>query len=369
MTNMRLAIMGASVRAAAFSALEAGFEVVAADLFADCDLAARCPAAKMPPDPHAFVRWLAERDIDGWMVTGSWENYPDQMERMAELRPLLGCATDVMRTCKQPIRLVSLFSAGDVRFPETQFTPPPGSGWLVKAISSAGGLGVDDWLPGSPVPENCYWQRKIEGTPIAAAYVAAAGCAVLLGVTEQLIDRRWTHSQPYHYAGSVGPYTLANSRLAEGALAMQLAHAGELLASKLGVVGVFGIDFVLDDAGAAWVVDVNPRYTASMEVVERFTGMNIVAAHVAACTRGELPAHRPEPACYAGKAYLFARREVVFRRLPELQLADIPHQGDVIPRGKPICTLIVDAEEYGDVQRRLQQDAKRLESWLCADEV
>ena len=44
----RLALLGASVRAAAFSALPAGetadWQIVAADLFADTDLAARCPA-------------------------------------------------------------------------------------------------------------------------------------------------------------------------------------------------------------------------------------------------------------------------------------------------------------------------------------
>ena len=51
----KLAIVGASVRAAAFSALRAGFEVVAADLFADADLRAHCDVTRIacPPDASA----------------------------------------------------------------------------------------------------------------------------------------------------------------------------------------------------------------------------------------------------------------------------------------------------------------------------
>ena len=44
MTNEHLLLFGASVRAAAFSALRAGLRPWCADLFGDADLQARCPA-------------------------------------------------------------------------------------------------------------------------------------------------------------------------------------------------------------------------------------------------------------------------------------------------------------------------------------
>ncbi|WP_442482789.1 ATP-grasp domain-containing protein [Aeoliella sp. SH292] len=374
---MRIAIMGASVRAAAFSALAAGYEVIAADLFADSDLVARCPATRIEPDADAFVDWLAEQDVDAWMFTGSWENYAPHVARMAELKPLLGNPAKTLEACKSATQLAGLFADNQVAFPEITSAPPSEAGWLTKSHATAGGLGVDDWVPGSEAPENCYWQRKIAGRSISAAYVAAAGEGKLLGVTEQLMNRKWTHSQPFHYAGSVGPFELPKVDVpsprpspgsGRGDLNAQLLHVGCVLAREVGLVGVFGVDFVLDDKGTAWVVDVNPRYTASMEVVERFAGVNMIAAHIAACTKDELPEPVSRSDQSFGKAYLFAKRNATFRGPPSLDIADIPHEGDAIQRGKPICTLLADGVDRAEVEQKLQEKARELEAYLFGDE-
>ena len=47
-------------------------------------------------------------------------------------------------------------------------------------------------------------------------------------------------------------------------LAAKLQRLGEVLASASGLMGWFGIDYVLRD-GEPWPVEVNPRYTASVE--------------------------------------------------------------------------------------------------------
>lgn len=366
--------MGASVRAAAFSALAAGYDVVAADLFADSDLAARCQATRMPPDADAFVEWLAKQDVDAWMFTGSWENYATHVGRMETLKPLLGNTEKTLVACKSAEQLACLFAANQVAFPPITNTPPIELGWLTKSHSTAGGLGVDDWIPGSDVPANCYWQRKIEGRSISAAYVAATGEGRLLGITEQLIGRPWTHSQPYHYAGSVGPYAQLGTIVpslspgtGRGDLESQLTHVGKVLAGELRLVGLFGVDCVLDEAGTAWVVDVNPRYTASMEVVERFSCVNMVRTHIEACASGTLPMVPAVSGGSFGKAYLFAKRNTTFHPPPNMELADIPYEGDTIQHGKPICTLLAKGKDKAEVERQLQEYAKELEAYLYVD--
>ena len=75
-TINKLAIVGASVRAAAFSAVRAGFEVVAADLFADADLRAICETTRIESGyPDALADWLASTECDGWLFTGALENH------------------------------------------------------------------------------------------------------------------------------------------------------------------------------------------------------------------------------------------------------------------------------------------------------
>src|SRR5205807_3302051 len=87
-----LLIFGASTRAAAFSALRAGLAPWCADLFADADLAARCPVTQVPSAgyPQQF-RLLARADIFGpWMYTGGLENHPGLVHSIAMHRSFLG---------------------------------------------------------------------------------------------------------------------------------------------------------------------------------------------------------------------------------------------------------------------------------------
>ena len=64
-----LLIFGASVRAAAFSALRAGLQPWCADLFADADLRARCPTIQVPPGlyPQGFLHHITCELPGAWM--------------------------------------------------------------------------------------------------------------------------------------------------------------------------------------------------------------------------------------------------------------------------------------------------------------
>src|SRR3954451_2715318 len=81
-------VIGASVRAMAFSAIRAGYKVYAIDLFADRDLAAVCPAVKIERYPQDFEAALAGGPQAPWTYTGALENYPQLIERLGTIRPL-----------------------------------------------------------------------------------------------------------------------------------------------------------------------------------------------------------------------------------------------------------------------------------------
>ncbi len=88
-----LLIVGASARAAAFSALRVGLHPWCADLFADVDLRQRCVVTRLtgkyPDDFRPFI----ESDLPGpWMYTGGVENWPRFVARSADRRSLWGNA-------------------------------------------------------------------------------------------------------------------------------------------------------------------------------------------------------------------------------------------------------------------------------------
>src|SRR6266481_3262332 len=100
-----LIVLGASARAAAFSARRAGFQPYAIDLFADRDLAAICPAEKIRRYPYDFLVSLAAAPRAPWIYTGGLENFPRLVDLLATLRPLLGNPGSVLRQVRDPLRL------------------------------------------------------------------------------------------------------------------------------------------------------------------------------------------------------------------------------------------------------------------------
>ena len=57
---------------------------------------------------------------------------------------------------------------------------------------------------------------------------------------------------------------------------------GDFLAASYRLVGLFGVDFILSD-GQPWPVEINPRYTASVEVLELALRRSLLAEHRRAC--------------------------------------------------------------------------------------
>src|SRR4051812_15417928 len=75
-----LLLLGASVRAAAWSALRGGLvQPWCIDLFADADLQRACTARTIPPTdyPHDFLAAARQAPPGPWLYTGALENYPD----------------------------------------------------------------------------------------------------------------------------------------------------------------------------------------------------------------------------------------------------------------------------------------------------
>src|SRR5262249_51922446 len=203
-----IVIVGASARAAAFSALRAGLAPWCADLFADADLAARCPAIAVPPDqyPHCLPKILRNAPPGPWMFTGGLENRPRLIERIARDRPLWGCPPEALRAARDPANLSRIFIQSGIQFPETRLTKPGPADkrrWLAKPLLGAGGGGIVAVRPGVPTNRRVHFQEYLEGPSLSAVYVGNAGGTQLFGVTRQLVGANWLNARPFQYCGSL----------------------------------------------------------------------------------------------------------------------------------------------------------------------
>jgi predicted ATP-grasp superfamily ATP-dependent carboligase len=337
-----IAVVGASARAAAQSVLRSGRRVVAADLFADADLARACPATRISPYPEGLVDWLRATPCDAWLYTGALENHPELVDKLATLRPLLGNPGDVLRKVRDPLVLQQVLRKQGFLFPETRTCgdklPRDGS-WLAKTYRGSSGTGIT--ILDASAEEGIFYQQRISGEPCSAVFAGE----VLLGVTRQLVGEAWTGARPFQYCGSLGPWPLAAD--VEGTLRAW----GQLLVTEFALGGLFGVDFVCDGQDA-WIIEVNPRYTSSAEVVEQVSGISLIDWHAASRNHGDCPS--PPALHYGstclGKAILFGSFFTTvtddFTRwaLAQADLADVPAAGTSLSPGQPVLTVGAAAE-------------------------
>jgi predicted ATP-grasp superfamily ATP-dependent carboligase len=127
-----------------------------------------------------------------------------------------------------------------------------------------------------------------------------------------------------------------------------------------GLVGLNGIDFIARK-GVPYPIEVNPRYSASMELLERVHGLSMFELHVQACS-GTLPSEPEVRSGIEGKAIVFARRDVILGNtggwVGRASLADIPHSGECIPGGRPICTVFARGSDQTTCLSRLVRQAR-----------
>lgn len=381
MVATTLILCGASVRAAAASAQRAGFTIWCADRFGDVDLLALCPNAQRLSDyPHGLPTLLERTAPPGPCVfTGSLENHPNVLAAISRHRPLWGMSPDVLAQVRQPARLQAALAAGGFPALQVHLTPPPAAvagPWLRKPLASGGGRHIllEHASQITSTSMEYYWQEYQPGEAYSALYLADGVTAELIGLCQQLIGQPWLHAAPFAYCGNIGPLPMTERERA------QLQTLGTHLSACFGLRGLFGVDFIR--AGETWLVtEVNPRYTASVELYELAYHVPLLAWHAALWQVPDHPGERvagnvARPLQVGGpclgKAIIYAPRELTippaFFPLPERgdcwqlpALADVPAPGTVIPVGQPVLTLYVSGNAAADCRMGLENAAYALD--------
>ncbi len=354
-----LLIVGASARAASWSARRAGYAPIALDRFADRDLFELATVIELSPG-QSILEAIAALPRCNWMYTGGMENDADLVDAISEHHDLIGNPGRVLRQVRDPIawtaalRDVSLPHL-DVATRETGYDPR--KPWICKPFRSVGGLGVAVRI-GDEIPEGCFLQRRIGGGRLIGAQFRCDAAGVsLLGACEQWVGGPGSPGS-FAYRGSLGPICLADGILT------QVIQTAEVLTKTFGLTGLFGIDFLLDDR-LAWPIEINPRYTASIEILER-SGSCPVGCTLPTATSDFLNGYVQPDAMVGGahptgKCVLYAEKDLVWIDVETTgDMADIPSEGAGFHRGDPILTLFAQAKDLNAVGVVL---GEKVEGW------
>jgi predicted ATP-grasp superfamily ATP-dependent carboligase len=377
---VNILVTGLSTRAIAESAVRGGHQVITLDYFGDRDQQALVENHALLRDfglPFSAGSLLqASRTLDfcrlaAVVYISNLENHPGVVEELAEGRVLLGNAPDVLRQVRDWRTLWAFCRDAGVACPTTLLPGEEGEAgptvrWLRKPVRSGGGHGIRHWA-GEPLDEAHILQAYVEGRPASAAFVADGRRSVAIGLTEQLIGRGELGARGFAWCGNILPLPLQPGHRV--AVLEEVERMAAQLTRHFGLRGVNGVDLVVADGPDArphpFLVEVNPRYTGSMELVERAYGLNVFSLHLEAMG-GRLPGfsladHLHPQDRYFGKGIVYARRTVT---LPDTDgwtergRRDVPFPGDRIEAGHPVCTVLVEGEGREPCWNRLLAGAE-----------
>lgn len=369
--DRRILLAGVSVRSLAASAIRAGLIPWCLDCFGDADLRESLDRAggRWCGQLAAGMRGLpaACADIDPAVpivCAGGVENDPEVLDQLRQQRRVCNASSDAIRAARQVETLFTALQAEGIPVPEIRHALSGGShdDWLRKPRRSGGGLGI---VRAGPEVRSCdeshYFQRCVAGVAVSALYaVRTAEPVRVLGTALQFTGWDTLGGSGFQYCGAIAPFTLTSELTAE------LQRIADAVSRHCGLVGVFGIDFILR-AGKLWLIEVNPRLTATHELHET-TSQSPLRAHLE-CFGVELPEAPPEPlpdpcrgsaGAMRAACVVYARHDIPHiddlgiprdwivggEQAPQfgrcrIRIADIPARSTTILAYQPLCSLLI----------------------------
>ena len=359
-----LLLIGVSARALAEAARRAGYAAVAIDAFGDEDTRAACVRAwKMEGAMGGFAgvalkpvvaQACADYSPQGIVFGSGFDDCPRALVALGRHAPMLGRPRGLSRA-KNPHIFARACREIEIAHPEILTVEPESpSAWLVKRRGGSGGLHVSPAQSGHRLALGEYYQRRIEGRTISLLFVQDS-----LALTPIAWSEQWaaaSASTPFRYGGATGPIEVA----APTGLYDKLAA----LALRLGVRGLVSADFI-DDGERLWLLEVNPRPGATLDVFDDDEDP-LLARHIAALSGRRAPPPKLRNPRAAAIVYAEAGATAPDRDWPEWA-SDRPAPGSFIPAGAPICTVSAAGETAAKAKAEVESRCGRIRSFFWGD--
>nr|WP_256472521.1 ATP-grasp domain-containing protein [Methanocalculus sp. AMF5] len=350
-------VAGYATRHVASSAKRAGFRVCAVDHFCDLDLGwwvdDYAPFEDLAGLPAAIEEISSRNRIDHLVLTSGAE---------AALCP------GIRRAGTDPGTVARFLDKMDIqRFFEEIDVPHPALAGpddypvMMKPRTGAGGWRnavvhtpeeKEAWLAAIDLPSIS--QHLADGLPASVSCLSDGRRAVAVAANEQML--RGSGDAAFGFAGSITP--------CDHPAAPEMIRIAERIVAASGCVGSVGVDFLLSDQVVA--IEINPRFQATLDTVERAAGVNLFSLHMDACAK-RLPEKRPLSSRYAARRILFADRDFSIKsNLVRFGgfITDIPPVGTEFLEGDAVVSVFGYGGSRNDALRMLDNHINLLRQYI-----
>ncbi|MGB9693351.1 MAG: ATP-grasp domain-containing protein [Fervidobacterium sp.] len=386
-------VIGFNIRPVACLCKQLGFRVIAIDYWGDLDIK-NCadflvdvfhqkqsdhfcsdfnkPCSELLVDLAEKVANQVDK-INFILVGSGFDDRPDLWMKLRHIAPTLGNSPERLNFIRDHEKLFSVAAEVGINFPRTEKAKSPseaveiakdiGFPVVLKPIKGSGGFRIRFGMNPQEIEKNfekvagdnggVLVQEYIRGINASSSILGDGNDCVVVSINEQLIGvKKLGCTTPFGYCGNVVPLKLDNKIL------RRVEQISLTLGTRLKLVGTNGFDFVIRPDGEPFLMEVNPRFQGTLELVKYVTGLNLVEWHIKACY-GELPKEIPPYRGYAAKMIIFAKRKSIIPDLSGINhLFDVPNPGTIVNKGNPICTVQV----FSDTRKKAIEKAFKIVS-------
>ncbi len=357
--SRRVAVLGYSVRSLAEAVSDLGYEVLAIDHFNDQDTSLVAQCVSIPNWPQGIDEVIQRNAIDTVLLAGGMENLPELVSSLCDRGLLQGMDRTSLLACRSIESLRQLVHGTGINFPESRDCKPrvDPAKWIWKPYASSGGLGIRSAVDTSDNPFG-YWQKFIQGSSIGVYFVIFPDGPQYCGATESLSGEDWPGPKPMIYRGSLGPIDLPESYVSD------LTELAMRIYSSTNYRGWLQMDLVETTDAQLYLLEINPRWTAGMEILRIAELTNMARLHLQAIRFDSTTSLESlkNHSHWAAKAIFYAPHELRFwfdskaefirhamtrlkqdptchRYEVEADIADIPHVDQVFLPEQPVFTV------------------------------
>lgn len=337
-----LLIIAQSARMLAQSAAREGFTVRAADCFGDTDTLSVVQRYIQLPSLHTLTptQWLHEIVTlsDGeacLLICGTGiERFYSVLTHLPEHIHFCGPSAASFEQLCDPAHWIALLKQLSLPHPMTLFARPlPAEGkWLAKQMAGWGGSHVIEANAVDGTKPH-YFQQHIDGISASVLFMANGHQARVLLINQQYVR---SHDPGDFTLQGIGNHLQLN--LQQQSL---LSDALDKLTGQLKLTGLMSLDFMLTQTGDIFLLEINPRPSASCELLPG--DIPFISWHIMATSK-VLPPINDELTSENSLLWFCYAPETI--RIPmafdwPAYCHDLPEAGTSIPKNAVVCSLLL----------------------------
>ena len=313
-------------------------------------------------DSKKFLNSLSGLKINGFrgLIIGSgFEGKYDVLRKANEIMPLYANYLSVFKCLENPILFFEILKLLDVPFPQVNFSADSfndlGSDWILKDLGSSGGRGIKKTF-GRKAKSSEYFQKQLRGTTVSLSFFADGRNFIPLGYSKPAAIQQG--NLPFVFCGLDGPIEVDNS------IDQEALRISKLIVQKFKLRGFNGIDFLISDKAVNFI-DLNPRITASFEILQEAHSFCFLEKHIH-LTRG-IPGNTHVPESFSAmKKKIISGFRVIYAQSDFYMnehfqeslfnnkfLIDIPNKKYFFKKYEPVCSVFLRNNSVLELQKAL----------------